>query len=328
MWKERVLQKLDCLQKRIGHTQILPLEHEIVDLYVKIENQNFMGSVKARAAFTIIRNAVENDLIQENTQVIEASSGNFAVSCAAICKMIGAKFIAVIDPLINRSYEKLIEFFAHDVIKVHKKDGNQGYLLTKLEMVRTFCEKNPQGYWLNQYENENNFNAHYFGTAEEIIKDFPSLDYAFIAVATGGTISGISCRLKEYYPNIKIIAVDAVGSVIFGGRPRPRYIPGMGSGIKPPLINRADINDVIRVAEADTIAACHELFLNYGLFLGGSSGTVYHGVKAYFQDRIFAHKPKVLFLSPDGGNGYVDNIFDRDWITWFANKEEDIPLAI
>ncbi len=328
MWKEQVLGKMDLLQERIGNTQILPLDHETVDLFVKIENQNFMGSVKARAAYTIIRNAVENDLIQQETCVIEASSGNFAVSCAAICKMIGAKFVAVIDPLINRSYEKLIEFFSHDVIKVRQKDVNQGYLLTKLEAVRDYCEHNPNGYWLYQYENDNNFNAHYFGTAEEIIDKFPVLDYAFIAVATGGTISGISCRLKEYYPNIKIIAVDAEGSVIFGGRPKPRYIPGMGSGIKPPLVHRADINEVIRVAEKDTITACHDLFFNHGLFLGGSSGTVYHGVKTYFHDRVFAGRPKVLFLSPDGGHGYVDNIFDREWVTWFANKEKQVSVAM
>lgn len=328
MWKEQVLKKLDLLQQRIGNTSILPLNHESLDLFVKIENNNFMGSVKARAAYTIIRNAIESDIVNEDTELIEASSGNFAVSCAAICRMIGAKFIAVIDPLINRSYEKLIEFFAHDVIKVQKKDRNGGFLLTKLEAVQNYCDSNPRGFWLNQYENDNNFNAHYFGTAEEIIREFPTLDYAFIAVATGGTISGISCRLKEYYPNIKIIAIDAEGSVIFGGPPKPRYIPGMGSGIKPPLVHRADINEVVRVAEKDTVAACHELFTQYGLFLGGSSGTVYHGVKTYFEGRTFARKPKVLFLSPDGGHGYVDNIFDREWLAWFHNQEAQIPVAI
>lgn len=326
MWKEQALKKLDLLKERIGNTQIVPLDHELIDLYVKIEKSNFMGSIKARAAYTIIRNAVENDLINQDTCAIEASSGNFAVASAAICKMIGAKFISVIDPLINRSYEKLIRFFSHDVIKVREKDENQGYLLTKLQAVHDYCDTNPCGFWLNQYDNDQNFKAHYSGTAEEIIREFPTLDYAFIAVATGGTISGISCRLKEHYPDIKIIAVDAEGSVIFGGRPKPRYIPGMGSGIEPPLVKRAVINDVIRVAERDTIAACHELFQLHGLFLGGSTGTVYHGVKTYFQDCVLAKRPKVLFLNPDGGHGYVDNIYDREWLQWFDNQH--LPLAI
>jgi len=319
-WKKRILQKLDLLEQRIGNSPVVPIVHPKIHLLAKIETGNLMGSVKDRAAYRIIRDAIENDLIHEDSEIIEASSGNFAVSCSAISAMLQLKFIAVIDPYINRSYEKLIEFFSHKVIKVDQKDKNQGYLLTKLEKVEQICRGNAKVFWLNQYGNPSNYEAHYYGTAAEICRQVKTLDFVFVAVATGGTIAGISCRLKETFPNVKIIAVDAEGSVIFGGPPKPRFIPGMGSGMVPPLVSQAKIDEFIRVKESDTVRACHELFFEHGLFLGGSTGTVYHGIKRYFEDKTFATPPTVLFLCPDRGHGYIDNVYDHEWLSWFSSK--------
>src|SRR2546428_3718430 len=98
--------------------------------------------------------------------------------------------------------------------------------------------------------------SHYETTAAETCADFESLDYVFIGVSTAGTIAGVSRRLKEHYPDIRVVAVDTEGSAIFGGAPRKRHIPGIGSSIVPPLLSHARIDDVVWVPERETAAAC------------------------------------------------------------------------
>jgi len=323
MNKQELLSKLDLIAKRIGNTPIVSLEHPSVNLFAKIESTNLMGSIKDRAAYNIIRGAVERDEINIETSVIEASSGNFAVSCSVICAILGLRFVAVIDPGINKVYEKLISHFAHDIIRVTKRDRNKGFLLTKLDAVHQFCELNENTFWTNQYSNPDNFSAHYNGTAVEICHHFDSLDYVFISVATGGTLAGISCRLKETYPRIKVVAVDIEGSVIFGGAPKPRYIPGMGSGIVPPLVNRAKIDEVVTITENETALACRELVLDHALFLGGSTGTCYHAVNKYFAGKQFAERPNVIFLNPDRGHAYVNNVYDDAWLVHHLPADVD-----
>src|SRR5438046_9617411 len=111
--------------------------------------------------------------------------------------------------------------------------------------------------------------AHYELTATEICADFDSLDYVFVGVSTAGTIAGVSRRLKEHYPDIRVIAVDTEGSAIFGGAPRKRHIPGVGSSIVPPLLSHARIDDVVLISERETVQAYRELLRTNGLFVGG-----------------------------------------------------------
>jgi N-(2-amino-2-carboxyethyl)-L-glutamate synthase len=315
-----MLEKLRSLQNMIGNTPLHKIKNNEMNLYVKLEHYNFMGSIKDRAAYKIIEAAILSGKINRNSIVIEASSGNMAVALATICKVIGIKFIAVIDPNINQNYEKLLNFFAYQVVKIDVLDKNNGYLLSKLDYVREYISINQNAYWTNQYENIENFNAHYYGTAVEISKKLKQIDYIFIAVASGGTISGVSRYLKTKFPNIKVIAVDVVGSVIFGGKASPRYIPGMGSGIQPPLVNEALIDEVIYVNEKDTILACNDLLDNHSLFLGGSSGTVYSAILDYFKNKKIINKPNVVFISPDKGAAYIDNVYNEDWVNEFHKK--------
>jgi N-(2-amino-2-carboxyethyl)-L-glutamate synthase len=157
--------------------------------------------------------------------------------------------------------------------------------------------------------------AHYELTAAEICAEFDSLDYVFLGVSTAGTIAGVSRRLKEHYPNIQVIAVDTEGSAIFGGTPRKRHIPGVGSSIVPPLLSHARVDDVVWISERETVQACQELLTTHGLFVGGSSGTAFAAIKRYAA-RIPASKhPTVLFLCADRGTPYLDTVFDPIWAT-------------
>ena len=135
-----------------------------------------------------------------------------------------------------------------------------------------------------------------------------------IGVSTAGTIAGMSRRLKERYPTVRIVAVDTEGSVIFGDAPRKRHIPGVGSSIVPPLLSHAAIDDVVLIPERETVAACRELLVTHGLFAGGSSGTAFAAVKRYAAKMTRARRPpRVLFVCADRGTPYLDTVFDPTW---------------
>ena len=305
-----LLARLEQLGKTLRPTPHVPLALPGIHLFAKLEYANPVGSIKDRPAFWILKRAAERGEICDQTTVIESSSGNFATALATFTRLVGLRFIPVIDPNISATYESFLRRICTTVLKVDTRDDTGGFLKTRLEMVRDLCTRTPYAFWTNQYGNPDAMEAHYELTAGEICAEFDALDYAFIGVSTGGTIAGVSRRLKERYPNVKIIAVDTRGSVIFGDTPRKRHIPGVGSSIVPPLVSRAIIDDVVLIPERETVAACRELLLTHGLFAGGSSGTAFAAVKRYASKLAGA---TVLFLCADRGTPYLDTVFDPTW---------------
>src|SRR6266571_2034913 len=254
-----LVERLAQLGKILRPTPHVPLAVEGLQLFAKLEYVNPVGSIKDRPAFWILKRAAERGEICDETTVIESSSGNFASALAAFTRLVGLRFIPVIDPNISSTYESFLRRTCSTVVKVEDRDDTGGFLKTRLQMVKHLCATIPNAYWTNQYGNPDAVEAHYELTAGEICADFASLDYVFIGVSTAGTIAGMSRRLKERYPNVRIIAVDTQGSVIFGETPRKRHIPGVGSSIVPPLLSHARIDDVVLIPECETVEACREL---------------------------------------------------------------------
>jgi cysteine synthase A len=305
------------------------LAHDRCQLFAKLEFLNGVGSVKDRPALWILKRAIERGEIGPGTTLVESSSGNFACAVAVFAKMLELDFIAVIDPNVSPLYESFLRTQCARVVRVENRDETGGYLRSRLRMVKALLSDIPDSYWPNQYGNPDGMDAHYHLTGKEIVAAVPSLDYVFVGVSTAGTIAGVSRRLKERNPNVKIVAVDAEGSVIFGHPPKKRWIAGLGSSIIPPLLNHAIIDDVVVVSEAETIAACHELLDQHGLFVGGSSGSSYCAVQRYFGGTRGA-RPRVLFLCSDRGTAYLHTVFNRDWSAWrlTADDHVDEPVAM
>jgi len=307
--------RLELLGKILRPTPHVPLAVEGMQLFAKLEYTNPVGSIKDRPAYWILKRAAERGEISDETTVIESSSGNFACALAAYTHLVGLNFIPVIDPNISSTYESFLRRLCPRVVKVEERDDTGGFLKTRLEMVKHLCSTIPDAFWTDQYGNPDAVEAHYLLTGGEICAEFDSLDYVFIGVSTGGTIAGVSRRLKEHYPNVQIIAVDSQGSVIFGDAPRKRHIPGIGSSIVPPLLSLALIDDVVLIPERETVDACRELLMTHGLFVGGSSGTAYAAVKRYAARMSKAGRPKVLLMCADRGTPYLDTVFDPDWVS-------------
>ena len=307
--------RLEMLGHTLRPTPHVPLAMKGIHLFAKLEYVNPVGSIKDRSAYWILKRAAERGEISDETTVIESSSGNFAAALAAFTHLVGLRFIPVIDPKISSTHESFLRRICPKVVKVEDLDDTGGFLKTRLEVVKHLCATIPNPYWTNQYGNLDAMEAHYELTAGEICAEFESLDYVFIGVSTGGTIAGVSRRLKERYPNIRVIAVDTEGSVVFGGAPRKRHIPGLGSSIVPPLLSHAEIDDVVLIPERETVQACRELLTIHGLFVGGSSGSAFAAVKRYSEKMTGPKQPTALFLCADRGTAYLDTVFDASWVT-------------
>lgn len=290
------------------------LADDKTNLFVKLEYTNYSGSIKDRAVFNILSNAVTKGLVNEKTTIVESSSGNFAISLASMCRTLGLKSVVVIDPNINADYEKALHVLADEVVKVQQRDKTGGFLLTRLETVQEICAAKKNVYWTNQYENPNNFLAYYNGLAVEVCDAMAELDFAFIGVSTCGTIAGISKRLKEHYPAVRIVAVDIEGSIIFGHEPKKRHISGLGSSKIPPLLCEANIDDVVMVSESCIVDGSRRLLKDHAIFGGASAGAMYHAARHYFDATPLNYKPACLFLCPDKGHAYLDNIYNADWV--------------
>lgn len=299
----------------VGDTPIISLKDEMfynLNVFIKLEFMNPTGSVKDRAASYILNKILSNGEINKDTIIIESSSGNFGIALASYCKKLGLKFYCVIDPNITYTNELLIRKLSTKTIMVQKQDKNGGYLLERIKKVKQIQEENKNSYWVNQYGNPYNAESYYKTLGDELCREVKPIDYIFLGVSSCGTITGVSRKIKELYPDAKVIAVDIVGSVIFGGDSKKRYIPGIGSSMRPENLKYAKIDEVIQVSEEETIRACNYLLEEQQIFVGGSSGSVVAAIHRYFKgkDTKGIH---VAAIFADRGDRYSTTIYNEEW---------------
>ncbi|CAH9063869.1 N-(2-amino-2-carboxyethyl)-L-glutamate synthase [Pseudoalteromonas holothuriae] len=289
-------------------------EHTILphaNLYMKIEGLSIGGSIKIKPALKMISRLEIQGKLKPGSKIIESSSGNLGIALSIICAAKGYEFNCVVDPNILPSSERLIKSYGANIIKVTHKDENGGFLNSRIRKIRAMCQQDESLTWLNQYENIDNIEAHYLTTAQSIANHFPTLDFVFVGAGTTGTLGGISHFFSRNLPHTKIIAVDSVGSITFGGVSGKRKIPGLGASKEPPISRLSSFHDIIRVEEQKTLAMCHA-FARKGMLIGGSTGTVLSGVQQY-SDQI----PKgstVVAISPDLGERYLNTIYSPQWL--------------
>jgi len=307
-----MLKKLERLAAFIGNTPLMELHNTDTRLFAKLEYNNFTGSSKDRAAYSIVYNGIKTGRINEHSTIIASSSGNLAIAVASICKNLGLKFIPVIDPNINGAYESLLNLLSYKVVKVTERDHTGGYLLTRIDVVNKLHATMENSFIADQYGDPNNYKG-YFGLGREIVRSIEDLDYIFVAVSSSGAITGISRSVKKERPDIKIIGVDVEGSVIFNAPPVKRYISGIGASQVPPIIENALIDDVVIVSQLDIIKGCFELLNEQVIFAGASSGAVYFAAKNYFKDNKHSGIPSSLLIFPDKGHTYLDTIYNKKW---------------
>lgn len=320
----------DCLENRtvprigdgiisaIGNTPLVRLTRVEAEapltVYAKLEGLNPGGSVKDRTAFNVIAKALESKIIGPDTVIIESTSGNMGVGLAQVCAYFGLRFICVVDPKttaqnvsILRAYGAELEYVTEPHPRTHE------FLQSRLDRVSQLCTTIKNSYWPNQHANQSNPETHYSTTFPEIVSllgDKP--DYLFCATSTCGTILGCAQYVRQHGFKTRIIAVDAIGSVIFGGAIGKRLIPGHGAAIVPPLLDPDLIDQCVRISDLDCVVGCRRLVRREAILAGGSSGGVFMAL-----ERVKESLPPgsvCVLIFADRGERYLDTIYSDKWV--------------
>ncbi|MEU3656072.1 2,3-diaminopropionate biosynthesis protein SbnA [Streptomyces sp. NPDC032161] len=281
-------------------------------LFLKCEGFNFAGSIKLKAATEMVEAAERDGILTPESILVESSSGNLGVALSVIAASKGYRFLCVTDSRGNLSNRMMMEALGSQVHVIAEQEANGGFLGARLDYVRALCASDDRYVWLSQYTNPSNWKAHYRTTAPEIARQFPRLDVLFVGAGTTGTLMGCARYFRRWHRRVRIIAVDSVGSVSFGGAPGRRMIPGLGMSMRPPLLDESYVDEVICVKEADTIRSCHRL-ARRGFLFGGSTGTVISGATDWLA-RHDASELTAVAIGPDLGERYLDTIYQTNWL--------------
>jgi cysteine synthase A len=206
-----------------------------------------------------------------------------------------------------------MEALGSRVHTVTEPDASGGFLGTRIEYVRALCASDDRYVCLDQYTNPHNWTAHYRTTAPAIARAFPRLQVLFVGAGTTGTLMGCARYFRGWHWPVRVVAVDSVGSVTFGGDPGRRMIPGLGTSVRPPLLDESYVDEVVRVEEADAIRACHRL-ARRGFLFGGSTGTIVSGAMDWLAQHEARGEVTAVAIAPDLGERYLDTVYHMNWL--------------
>jgi 2,3-diaminopropionate biosynthesis protein SbnA len=297
------------------------------DVFLKLEGLNVTGSIKIKTAVGLLEDLEKRGLARPGeTVIVESSSGNLGLALSLLCAVKGYKFICVTDPNANHSTVREMELYGAEVIVVSDRDSAGGFLGTRLKVIDNILCSDPNAVWLNQYANVANKNVHAEQTGNEIAAEFDKVDWLFVGTGTTGTLCGVSERLRQEFPSIKIVAVEPVGSVTFGGKPGRRTIPGIGTSVRPKLADLLDPDRVVEISEEETIDSCFAFVRDYHLLVGGSTGTVLAAVQRLAPE--FSFGETIVAISPDLGERYLDTVYKTADCESVVVQEEITELAL
>ena len=274
----------------------------------KLEYFNPAGSIKDRVALNMVLQAENNGILKPGATIIEPTSGNTGVGLAMVCAVKGYNLILTMPETMSVERQKLLKAYGAQIELTSGAEGMQG-AINKANELRDGIE---DAVILGQFDNVANPEAHYKTTAREIIEDTDGkIDVFVSAVGTGGTISGTAKALKEFNPNIYVVAVEPAESpVISGGEKGSHKIQGIGAGFVPAIYDASVVDEVITVSGDDAMATARELAHVEGILVGISSGAAACVAAQIAARTEFAGKNIVCIL-PDTGERYLStNLFD------------------
>jgi len=292
------------LLQMVGNTPILKLnnitDHTMATIYVKLEKYNPGGSVKDRAALSMIEAAEKNGNLKPGGVIVEPTSGNTGIALAIMGKLKGYKVIIIMPDTMTIERRNLMKLYGAELILTDGKKGMTG----AIEKAKNLVAENPSYFLPNQFSNIDNVDAHYKNTSIEILNDLPDLDGFVAGIGTGGTISGVGKKLKEALPNIVINGVEPESSpIISKGVSGPHKIQGIGAGFIPDIYLDNVVDKITTVKDEDAFNTSLMVSSKEGLFLGPSSGAAIF--TAISLAKTLGPGKKILVISPDGGEKYL-----------------------
>lgn len=293
----------------IGKTPVLKIRNLIdensAEVFVKLEKFNPGASVKDRAALGMIEDAEKKGILKKGVTIVEPTSGNTGIGLAMIGRLKGYKVIIVMPNTMSKERRDLIKAYGAELVLTEGSKGMKGAIEKALEYSK------EEGYFIpQQFENLANSQKHYETTANEIYEDINDLDYFVAGVGSGGTLSGVSKRLKEKISTIKSIAVEPASSAILSGEEAGAHkIQGIGAGFIPGNYDPKVVDEIFKVKDEDAIKMAKLFAREEGVLVGISSGAAIYAA-LQIAKKIGKGK-KVLAIAPDGGEKYISmGIYD------------------
>jgi cystathionine beta-synthase len=322
------IQVYDNVLQLIGNTPLIHLNSITKDFdgnfFAKVEAFNPGHSTKDRIALYIIEDAERKGILKPGDTIIETTSGNTGFSIAMVSIIKGYQCILAVS---SKSSQDKIDMLKTMGAKVYvcpanvSADDPRSYY----QVARKLHEETKGSVYINQYFSELNMDAHYLSTGPEIWKQTEGKITHLIACSgTGGTISGTARYLKEQNPNVKIIGIDAFGSVLKkyhetrefdDAEIYPYRIEGLGKNLIPTATDFDIIDKFIKVTDEQSAHTARELAKTEGLFVGYTSGAAMQGIKQLNEDGEFDKNSNVVVIFPDHGSRYMSKVFSDDWMT-------------
>lgn len=300
---------LDSILQAVGNTPMLRLsriahhEHLRPALLAKLEYFNPAGSIKDRIALAMIDDAEKRGMLKPGATIIEPTSGNTGIGLAMVCAARGYHLILTMPDTMSIERQKLVRAYGGKVELTPGASGMKGAIARAQQLK----EEIEGSVILSQFDNPANPEMHYRTTAEEILRDCAGspLDYLVAGVGTGGTISGIGKRIKEVWPEVKIVAVEPqLSPVLSGGNPGPHPIQGIGAGFIPKNYNSEVVDRVMQVSGDEAFRCARLMGTHEGVLVGISSGAAL--AAAIDIARTEARPTAAIgIIMPDSGERYL-----------------------
>ena len=290
-------EKLNILSKMIGNTPMLSLGD---GLYGKLEGKNPAGSIKDRAAFYIVMRALEKGDLKERGTIVEATSGNTGIGLSYVARELGLKAVIVMPESMSKERRDMISSYGAELVLTPASEGMAG-------AVRKANEIAKSGAWLaNQFGNYASVEAHFYTTAPEIFSQVPGAKYVVAGVGSGGTVMGVKKYIEQNAIDCKVVAVEPLSSPLFTqGHAGGHKIQGIGANFIPAIVDVSKFDEVIDVSDDDAIRTTGELYRNFGVKCGISSGAAYYAACSLRQ-RVDGD---IVVVLPDNGERYPQSLY-------------------
>ena len=301
----------------IGSTPLVKLNRMGQDLeatvYLKCEFFNPGGSVKDRIGYNMVKKAQEEGRIRPGDTLIEPSSGNAGIGIALAGAVLGYKVIIVMPEKMSQEKELILLALGAEIIRTPTEAASHDPE-SHISQAKKLQKEIPRACILDQYSNPNNYKAHYEGTAREILEDLNNqVDMLVAGAGTGGTLTGLSKKIKEHCPQCQIIGVDPVGSILAGEDTVKSYeVEGIGYDFIPDVLDRSLVDEWIKTEDKESFQVARELILKEGILCGGSSGSaLLAGLKV--AKRLKKNQNCVIII-PDGIRNYMSKFINEEWM--------------
>ena len=301
----------------IGNTPVVKINKIAKNLdcnvFAKCEFFNPGGSVKDRIGWNMVKEAELSGRIKPGDTLIEPTSGNTGQGIALAAAVKGYKCIITMPEKMSKEKQIALEALGAEIIRT-PTEAKSSDPESHISVAKKLNKEIENSHILDQYSNPSNPEAHYYGTAEEIIKDFNNdLDMVVISVGTGGTITGIAKRLKEEMPAIKIVGADPEGSILGGGEKVSSYlVEGIGYDFIPDVLDNSLIDEYIKTKDEESFIMARRLIKEEGLLCGGSCGaTMVAALKAASK---LKNGQNCLVILADGIRNYMTKFPNDSWM--------------